>query len=111
VGEKIVRLVPYDVLGVPFGATDEQVRRAYLELLRKTSPDRDPEGFKQLAAAYGCIKTEEDRRKNFLFPDSERNPTKDTELTFDHLCNKLINQCRRHPPSFEAMLKTWRDIR
>ena len=43
---------PYEVLGVPYGASPEVVREAYLELVRRYHPDQyeDP-GAKEMAEA------------------------------------------------------------
>ena len=45
---------PYEVLGVPAGATDEDLRRAYRRLLRETHPDTggDPQRFIAVQAAW-----------------------------------------------------------
>lgn len=41
-----------EVLGVDASADAGAVRRAYLRLLKKHNPERDPEGFKQLREAF-----------------------------------------------------------
>lgn len=48
---------PYEVLGVPAGATDEDLRRAYRRLLRETHPDTggDPQRFIAVQAAWERI--------------------------------------------------------
>jgi curved DNA-binding protein CbpA len=43
---------PYDVLGVERSADEAQIRRRYLELVRQHPPDRDPERFAAIRAAY-----------------------------------------------------------
>lgn len=64
---------PYDALGV--GRTsdrseserDEEIRKAYLRLIRRFPPDLAPERFKEISAAYEVIKTESARTRFFLF--------------------------------------------
>lgn len=50
----------YDILGVQRGATDEQVRRAYLKLVKELHPDVNPskaaeERFKKITAAHEIL--------------------------------------------------------
>jgi curved DNA-binding protein CbpA len=53
---------PYEVLGIPQSASSDEIRRAYLEGVRRSPPERDPEGFKAIRAAYGFLKEAEKRR-------------------------------------------------
>lgn len=60
---------PYEILGVPRSATDEQIRRAYLKLVKELHPDVNPakaaeERFKKVAAANDVI-GDADRRRQF----------------------------------------------
>lgn len=43
---------PFEVLELAPGANEAQVRKQYLSLVRRHSPDRDPEKFKQIRQAY-----------------------------------------------------------
>ena len=49
----------YKMLGVEEGADDQTIRRAYLELVKKFSPERHPDQFKRITRAFEAIK---DRR-------------------------------------------------
>jgi hypothetical protein len=44
-------------LGVDAKATAEEVRRAYLRLVKTRSPERDPMGFRRARAAYEVVRT------------------------------------------------------
>ncbi|HEX2842012.1 DnaJ C-terminal domain-containing protein [Hyphomicrobium sp.] len=60
---------PYEILGVPRGATDEQIRRAYLKLVKELHPDVNPsktaeERFKKVTAAHDIL-GDTDRRRQF----------------------------------------------
>lgn len=44
------------VLGVSDTASHKEVRRAYLRLVKQHKPERDPEGFKRVRAAYETVK-------------------------------------------------------
>ncbi len=46
----------YLVLGLSFPATDEEVRRAYLDLVKRFSPERHPERFAKITEAYEALK-------------------------------------------------------
>ncbi len=43
---------PLKVLGLPRHASEQEVRRRYLELVRQYPPERDPLRFQQIHAAY-----------------------------------------------------------
>jgi curved DNA-binding protein CbpA len=58
---------PFAVLGLSPDAGDVEVREAYRRLLRQHPPDRDPEGFKRLRAAFEALADERRRRSLRLF--------------------------------------------
>jgi curved DNA-binding protein CbpA len=58
---------PFAVLGVEETADDETVRAAYLQALRASPPDRDPEGFRRIRAAYEALRDAESRLALRLF--------------------------------------------
>jgi curved DNA-binding protein CbpA len=58
---------PYTVLGVPPDATDDAIRRRYLELARQFTPEQHPERFAAIRAAYEAIKDLDGRTHWRLF--------------------------------------------
>jgi hypothetical protein len=52
---------PFAVLDLPEDADDEAIQKRYLALIRRYSPERDPERFAQLRAAYEMIRDRRDR--------------------------------------------------
>jgi curved DNA-binding protein CbpA len=58
---------PYLILGVPLQSDDAQIRRAYLEAVKRTPPDTHPERFQAANQAYEAIKDESSRLKYYLF--------------------------------------------
>jgi curved DNA-binding protein CbpA len=54
-------LDPYAVLNVPPTATLDEIKQAYFALVRAHPPEKDPAAFKQIRAAYDCLKTPEKR--------------------------------------------------
>lgn len=58
---------PFVVLGVAPTASDDDVRKAWLEGVRAHPPEKDPEGFKRIRTAYDAIKDESSRFCSYLF--------------------------------------------
>ena len=52
---------PFAVLGIEEMADDDTVRAAYLAAVRRSPPDRDPEGFRRIREAYEAVRDEERR--------------------------------------------------
>ena len=45
----------YTLLGLPNGAPADTIRRAYLELVKRHRPDKEPEKFRAVHAAYQLL--------------------------------------------------------
>ncbi|HDN79267.1 MAG TPA: J domain-containing protein [Chloroflexi bacterium] len=52
---------PYQVLGVSPQATEAEIKRAYFRKVREHPPERDPEAFKRIRAAYEMLKDPQKR--------------------------------------------------
>ena len=52
---------PYLLLDLPYTASDEDVRAAYLAALRATPPERDPERFEAIQRAHVRLATQRAR--------------------------------------------------
>lgn len=61
---------PYRQLGVPETSDDEAIRAAYLAAVRACPPERDPQRFEQVRAAFEAIATEPKRLAHALFDTS-----------------------------------------
>jgi curved DNA-binding protein CbpA len=57
---------PFTVLGVADDADDAEIRRRYLALVREFPPDRAPERFQELRAAYDALSDERKRLETKL---------------------------------------------
>ncbi len=58
---------PYEVLGLPKHADEAEIRQRYLELVRQHPPDRAPERFAAIRAAYDSVRDPERRLRAQLF--------------------------------------------
>ncbi len=47
---------PFAVLGVPQGAGEAEIRARYLELVKEFPPERNPEKFREIRAAFEAAK-------------------------------------------------------
>jgi preprotein translocase subunit Sec63 len=58
---------PYEVLGLPRDADEAAIRTRYLELVRESPPDRAPERFAAIRAAYDEVRDPARRLESLLF--------------------------------------------
>lgn len=58
---------PFAILGLDETADDDAVRAAYLAAIRRSPPDRDPEGFCRIRDAYEALRDNERRLALRLF--------------------------------------------
>jgi curved DNA-binding protein CbpA len=79
---------PYAVLGLTPQAAPEEIKKAYFSLVRAHPPERDPEGFKRIRAAYDLLRIPEQRRQTDMlqlaqWPEPELVGPDELELTVD----------------------------
>jgi curved DNA-binding protein CbpA len=67
---------PYQILELPPDSDDEAIRRRYLELVRRYSPERFPEKFAAVRSAYESLRDLETRLRHRLF-EAGKNETVD----------------------------------
>jgi curved DNA-binding protein CbpA len=89
---------PYAELGVPDVADDELIRRRYLDLVRTYPPDRDPDKFARVRAAYEALKDLNTRLKHRLFERGRQDSL--TVLIEEAACRKQRNRV-----SLDALLR------
>ncbi len=63
---------PYKTLGVERDATEAEIKQAYFALVRQHPPERDPEGFKRIRAAYEKLRSGGERAETDLFMVDDR---------------------------------------
>ena len=60
-------LLNYFILGLELNATDEEIRKRYLDLIKQYTPEKDPDRFQEITVAYEQIKTPRSRIRGKLF--------------------------------------------
>jgi curved DNA-binding protein CbpA len=93
-------LADYLMLGLEPGATDDEIRRRYLELVKNHPPEHDPQRFQDITQAYERIKDRQARIRHRLFGCRE---TVDVEASLAY----LVRGCRpaRQRAGLQALLK------
>ncbi len=91
---------PYKVLGIERDASEAEIKQAYFTLIRQSPPERDPEGFKRIRAAYEKLRATGERAETDLFlidespsnltPDIERFAAPPSPPTAESLCHDLL---------------------
>jgi hypothetical protein len=59
--ENLIMNDPFAVLDLPEDADDETIQKRYLALVRRYSPEREPERFGEIRAAYEAIRDRRER--------------------------------------------------
>jgi curved DNA-binding protein CbpA len=77
---------PYELLGLPRDADEAAIRARYLELVRESPPDRAPEQFAAIRAAYDSVRDPARRLESQLFHTST---TDSIDAMVDDLRNRL----------------------
>ncbi len=54
---------PYEILEIPETASMAEIRKAYLKMVRRHPPEREPGAFKEIRTAYGRLKDSAERQK------------------------------------------------
>ena len=74
---------PFAVLGIEETAGDDAVRVAYLAAVRRSPPDRDPDGFRRVREAYEAVRDEERRFALRVFGPAPLDPEALLDLVAD----------------------------
>ncbi len=79
---------PFQVLGVSQDSSEAEVRARYLELVKQFSPDREPEKFREIRAAYEAAKDPLSIAKRLINPPAEETPE----------WSEVLQSQQRNPP-------------
>lgn len=78
---------PYVTLGLPAGANEAQIRSRYLELVKEYPPDRAPERFAEIRAAFDDLRDPVAQLERRLF-------TLETGDSLEALQQDIVNRLR-----------------
>jgi curved DNA-binding protein CbpA len=90
---------PYAVLDLPPDSDDEAIRRRYLELVRRFSPEHHPEKFAAVRAAYESLRDLNTRLRYRLFEAGKKD-------SVDAIIEELTCRSGRHRVSLKKLLTT-----
>ncbi len=101
----------YSVLGLRKGASEEDIKQAYVELVKKFDPEKHTDKFMVIQAAYESLRDPRKRAKEdflvlnyiagrFLFTEDER--TEDADETVDQRVQESETQYAAAPTDTEA---------
>jgi len=93
---------PYQVFGLPADSDDDTIRRRYLELVRQFPPERHPEKFASIRAAYEALKDVTTRLRQRLFEAGKNE-------SVDAIIEELACRNQRPRLSLQQMMSTLRD--
>lgn len=65
---------PFTILGLPPDAGEAEIRARYLELIKQYPPEREPERFLEIRAAYDAVKEPLSIAKRLLAPPGDEVP-------------------------------------
>lgn len=95
---------PYQVLGLEPGASPEEVRRAYFQKVRAHPPERDPEAFKAIRAAYEQLsRSTETSDPLFQLREPET-------WSPEQICAEIRVDTRFHREDVMVALRAWSDL-
>ena len=85
-------LIHYMILGVAPESTDEEIRLCYIEKVKRHTPEKDPERFQEITAAYDAIKDVRSRLSaRYLSPEK----TMDFEMVLYEMARNIPRERRR----------------
>ena len=79
---------PFQVLGLSQDAGEAEVRARYLELVKQNPPERDPEKFRAVHAAYEAARDLQSIARRLLAPPGDGVPQ----------WSEVLKEQRRNPP-------------
>ena len=56
-------MTDYEILGIDANADEKTIKKAYFRLIRVHSPEKDPEKFQQIRAAYERLSNPEEQQR------------------------------------------------
>ena len=93
-------------LGLSPDASDERIREAYIRLVKKHPPEKDPDRFQAINKAYEAIKDKRTRVRTRIF-----SPLEGGELEGELLSLARAGEIRRRRATLSELVETCRKLR
>lgn len=91
----------YEILGIEENADEKEIKKAYFQLIRKYSPEKNPERFQEIREAYERLTEEKDKPENSIqleFPADDKLATQ----MFDQIQQLMQEQDYERAPDLNA---------
>jgi curved DNA-binding protein CbpA len=85
-------LIHYMILGVAPEASDEEIRLCYIEKVKRYTPEKDPERFQAINAAYDAIKDVRSRLADRYLPPEK---FMDLEMVLNEMARNIFRGRQR----------------
>ena len=85
---------PFKVLRVPKDASEAEIRARYLELVKQFPPERDPDRFREIQAAFAAAKDPLVIARQLFVPPSDEAPR----------WSDALEEQKRNPPALDPTL-------
>jgi DnaJ-class molecular chaperone len=79
---------PFEILEISENTNNQQIKKAYLKMVKKFPPEQYPEEFKKIRKAFEKIKSKKDRLCFELFDQTEPTPLEITTLVLENSISK-----------------------
>lgn len=88
---------PYQIIGVDIGATDDEIKQAYLHQVKQNPPDYDQQQFQMIHDAYTAIKDHKSRVSYDLFtlPVADFNTLLDKALQTEQASRMSVESVKK----------------
>ena len=81
----------YEILGIDENADEKTIKRAYFKLIRTYSPEKDPERFQEIRAAYERLNEEKECPENGIMLEFPKDDSLAKDM-FDHIQELMYAQ-------------------
>jgi curved DNA-binding protein CbpA len=94
---------PYEEMGLSADCDDDAIRRRYLELVRQFTPERHPERFAAIRAAYESLRNLDTRLRYRLFEAGKKD-------SVDAIIEEITCRSPRRRVSLDNLLATAKKV-
>jgi len=92
---------PYEILGIDKNSSESDIKKAYFNLVKRFTPEKHGDEFKQIRGAYDQLKDStkrvetdmfnfSDPYKEFVIEESEEKHQYSARIKVDHIFNSMV---------------------